>query len=304
MHRLTCQCGRVLGYEDRHRGKTVKCSGCGQPLSIPESDALRLVEEELPPPPRPDPRDFEDDEEERRREHRKRRARPTKTQVENGALGRAADFLIDHNWIIWVLMILGVVGIIFGYREGALSSASSSGPQTVALADLIANGPGDNKHVLVTDAAPANPFVSTVSVRKGESGQGKPWSAVYVPLVPVTPQMRADLAAGRFQEVRPSAIRAILVSYKATNQAELSALFAQGTVKGTVVNSITSLGSKVQDLLKGSFRDTDFDKVLIIEEGRAPMSRSLALFLFAGGIALIAIALGLGLLALLFKNSL
>ena len=57
-----CSCGKRFGVKDGHAGKRIKCPGCGEPVKIPVSLFVGLIdtsepEEPVPlvPPPTPQP---------------------------------------------------------------------------------------------------------------------------------------------------------------------------------------------------------------------------------------------------------
>src|SRR4051812_3016065 len=38
---MICDCGRKLRVTEAHEGRNVKCPGCGAPLTVPDSQAIR-----------------------------------------------------------------------------------------------------------------------------------------------------------------------------------------------------------------------------------------------------------------------
>ena len=65
------------------------------------------------------------------------------------------------------------------------------------------------------------------------------------------------------------------------------------SVQGLVINRIGSLDSEEKKLVKQSFPTVNFDKVLILEEGRKPSSLLITLGMLLGGLALIVVGVGL-----------
>jgi len=75
-------------------------------------------------------------------------------------------------------------------------------------------------------------------------------------------------------------------------------LAQEDRVSGLVVNQISSLGRQERDLLRESFPELDFDKLIILAEGREPSSPSQSFGMMSGGGVLLLFGLGLGLFTL------
>jgi hypothetical protein len=180
-----------------------------------------------------------------------------------------------------VLMVIGAVGLIFGFNEWRLSRSTKAEPQTISCADLIAKGPGDNGHVIVTDFA----LLTDSFVVEGGSQNSPTWKRAMVPMVPKSQATAAN----------PSkSFRVILDTHKVTTETELVALAKEDKIQGTIVNDVKSLDAETQKLLKNSYSGTDFSSCLILDHGRRPSSP-----LFWGG-ALAGGALSLVALVALF----
>jgi hypothetical protein len=333
----------VLGYEARHIGTKVRCSACDRLLTVPKDpDAYRLSEPvEEPPPPRDRPiRQREDEEEERRsprwreeeddeRRPRRRREdedeerrprrreeeiddrRPRRRRERNSSDRRSfmapIGSLIWTSGGAWVMVILACIGVAFivmGNTENVLSGKAKEQARTVTLSDLIATGPGDNAHVIVTDLTPASNFVYTARIKAGESAAGKPWNAVYVPLLPLTPDLRGRVERGEnvWPQMNASSIRVLMMSKKAKTQADLQRLFSAGHIQGTIINSISKLEPEAEKVLRQNYPTTDFTKVLILEEGRKPASKAWGVFLVLVGVGSLFVAASLFLVGLIFHE--
>jgi hypothetical protein len=98
------------------------------------------------------------------------------------------------------------------------------------------------------------------------------WTSVYMPVAPLTPELRARLAQNPnvVQDIPAASIRVIVHSAKVHGQADLPKVFAQPRIQGTIVNSIRSLDSQTQRLLQSSYPGANFEKCLILQEGRTP----------------------------------
>src|SRR5262249_23115044 len=64
-------------------------------------------------------------------------------------------------------------------------------------------------------------------------------------------------------------------------------------VQGLVINVVSPLSSKEKDLIRDSFPSINFDKLLILEEGRTPTSALWSTSLIFGGIAVLLGGIGL-----------
>ncbi len=311
MNRLECGCGRVLGYEARHAGKTVKCSGCGQPLKVPaEKDApiaLRPLDDPEPEPmPRPRKRkrsepeddpvervprmedDFDDDEDEGDESPRRKRRGP-----EPGPMNHLANFLVQQAGLPFLILLVG--GAMFGISlfQGALSSDASSTPQTIGMEELMVKGPGGNRHVIITGAVPApenmrNTIVTTWKSRR--SGAISTTEQHFVPLLP---------AAGKAAPARPN--HPIIIKSDASRD-QLATILSKPDFKGLLVRASDLFSGEKMDRLKQAYPGVDFAQAYLLDEGVEPWSRALVMTLFLGGILLMALTLAMWLIMLLFHT--
>lgn len=288
---LACECGRKLAVDETLLGKKVRCPACrlvfvaSAPDSAPAATFAVLSEEQAPPPkPAPARRRSEEDEpEESPRRRRRREGDETPVQRQSVASGGSSwytDGMLDQFLFVvgFVVLILSGVGIYMGIQKLRLAATASDTPQTLTLAQLIAKGPGDNAHVLVTDCVPAMNYAFSYQKGKYESvskdqAENRNWTAVYVPLVPLTPDMKFRRA--NHQDIRaalePSAVRVIVIPNCAKNKASTDSWCDNTTrVQGMVVNLITSLDSQTEKLLKERYPGTDFSRCWIIREGETP----------------------------------
>jgi hypothetical protein len=220
--------------------------------------------------------------------YRSRRARRPKKPGPALRLVAGIGWVIDNRfgWLLILLLLLGGMGgIIHSFKERTLAARSSEQPQTVSLAELTSHGYGNNAHVIVTDfVADQKNFVyeyRSHALLKPFEGDGwdKEWSGVYVPIVP----------AGLNNTGAP-AMRAIVIASGVRNKKQLPDWFANKQIEGTVVNSVKSLGSGKEDLLRQRYPGTDFSKCVIIEEGSGAHTTSMANIELLVGLLLLPIA--------------
>jgi hypothetical protein len=177
------------------------------------------------------------------------------------------------------LIVIGIIVAVVGFKERAVASQASATPEEISLKDLIARGPDGNPNIILTDYVLCDNFVYETKTQNG------PWQNVWVPAVP---REHPNQQSGG----KPAAVQALIFSINARNQNDMERLCNQPKLKALVTNRIVSLGSKEKDLLRQSYPGTNFDKCLIIQEGREPAGMT-KLVLMMGGGALAAL-LGVG----------
>src|SRR5687767_9950245 len=178
------------------------------------------------------------------------------------------------------LLIMGVLFSYYGWKEKGLAAASTKEPEEISLKNLIARGPDGNPNIRLKDHVLCDNFVF-----KERNGV---WSSAWVPMVP-----REDVAPGQMNAGRPAAVQALMFTANARNQADLYQRCGQERVRGLVTNRIVNLGSKERELLQQSYPGTDFDRCLIVQEGREPAGPAKVMAMIGGGIAATLIGLGL-----------
>lgn len=212
---------------------------------------------------------------------------------------------------VLALMIGGGILFFFGYREMSLSNIADEKPQTITAAELIANGPGDNAHVIVTDL-----YVLDSYAYEGPQDKPNKFDKVWVPAIAMDDPwvLKAESLALEAEERNPdnpdySALMNLsypnnikLVIYsKDLKSAGAVDEFIQGSeVKGLIINEIEDLkGDELKNLKKG-YPSLDAKNVLIIEHNRTPAGSGLVMLIMAGGAVLF--LAGPGLLLMARKN--
>ena len=159
----------------------------------------------------------------------------------------------------------------------------------------------------MTDVIAGQNYFTRVTVTKAEKASGntsnKPWEAVYLPLLPLTPELRTRMARGEpFVSPPTNLVRVILVSRTIKKKEDLGQIFTpEGAIQGLLINSVSDLGDQTEKLLREAYPDIDLSKVLILEQGRKPTSQALLTSLFVGGFALIGVAALLGVVAVVVR---
>jgi len=163
---------------------------------------------------------------------------------------------------------LACVALALGYREYRLAAAAKPTPQKISLADLIANGPGDNIHLQLTDVdlLADQTVIETESQNLGEAR----WTYAWIPAVPAQSLGRGN-------------VRIIVGTNRANNDAELASFARQTTLQGLIVNETDSLGSEEMKLLRRGLPGVDVASCYFFREGQGPGSELLQALLLGGG---------------------
>ncbi|MFP4140472.1 MAG: hypothetical protein ACLFVH_08135 [Phycisphaerae bacterium] len=202
------------------------------------------------------------------------------------------------------IMVLGGVLIYFGYQEYAVGAGAGSQPKRVDLAGIEQGGKLDNTHVQFGDhmrlyyglvytfenATGTNPS-STDSVTKA-----------YYPIISsehmFARRMRAllekhgdidNIPEEQLPQIEKFKVLLKSTEYDTAGEVDrLPPVRESQSVKGLVVNSINSLDSEEESLIRQSFPGVDLDRIIILEKDRKPMSVALSMGMIAGGVAMIA----------------
>ena len=299
MMHLRCDCGRTLGYESRHVGKKVRCPGCEQYHIVPESDQEPTLSEI------PEPAPIEQSSEVPRRKPRR------VPEVPSPKLMHTVGELLYSGPALTIMLIMAAIGvgsIVYGYSESKVSSGATEVPRSVTCQQLIDGGNEDNPHVLVSEVLAGQNYFTRVKLTKAEKEAGnttnKPWEAVYLPLLPLTPELKTRIARGEQVIPPPPAhlVRVILFSSKIKNKEELGQIFTpEGAVQGMIVNSTSTLSTETENMLRQAYPGIDLNQVLLLEQGRKPTSQGVTTGLLIGGVGLIVCAAAMGLIALVYR---
>jgi hypothetical protein len=187
---------------------------------------------------------------------------------------------------VLALVIGGGVLLYFGVQEFRLSSATKAEPQAITCAELAANGPGENAHVVMGD------FLLCSFAFVYEEKNNK-WSKVWVPAVPLGGEFHRQLlsmvdAEGNLtgEPTLPTDVKVIVKTSDVSNGDELGSMGEKDTLQGVVINNIESLGSEEKKILKESYPTVNFDECWILEVGRKPATMAKIAGLCGGGLAL------------------
>lgn len=203
----------------------------------------------------------------------------------------------------WLLLFFGVVAGVHGIQEYTVGRECSEAPVLASLAELEKGAACPNCHLrLGTHIAVYPGSIFSYKGRRGEDPS--PTAEVtyaYYPIIsdenPFITKLRelskhhggtGKVPKTEFPKVCNAAVlvktkRFICVAVVPDRWKR------EAGVRGLVVNRIETLGSQERNLLQGSFPGLDLDKVLILEEGRAPSS-----FVYCSGMVALGVALLIG----------
>jgi len=190
------------------------------------------------------------------------------------------------------LVVGGAFLTFFGYNENKLASAADTDPQTMTAAELIANGPGDNAHILLEDFQVIAWETIVLTPEDNENKYEKVWAPVITIDDPYIEEIQALPDTALTTPPYREEIGLILYSKDIASGAELERVAMNETVQGLVINEIDTLsGDELKELQKSL--KIDPDKVIILEHNRNPKSGGLTMLMMVGGILLILSGLGL-----------
>lgn len=197
------------------------------------------------------------------------------------------------------LIAIGGFVAFMGYQEFKVSSGASADPVDVELASLEQGGDVPNTHVRITEhLALYGGSVYEYEQGKHESGPPGAGSKVnhcYYPIL--SAEHPFILSAINDDDSDDTEITDFAVMVK-TQRFETVGSIPDGidavdAVQGLIVNRITSLDSEEKDLVRSSFPDVNLDRLLILEDGRAPASIAKSGGMMAGGGLLSLVGIGL-----------
>ena len=184
--------------------------------------------------------------------------------------------------LVLPLIVGGFVLLSLGYREWRLASLSNATPQQMTLADLAANGPGDNIHIELSDFC-LLPELSVVKMN-GENVDTSRWTYVWIPAVPIG---GAGLPGN-------DDVKVIIGANRIPNVRKLEEFCRRPTLRGLVVNETDGLDSEERKLLNEGLQGVDAASCYFFRSGQGPVNGVIQAFLLLGGAVLLLAGLGIG----------
>jgi hypothetical protein len=171
------------------------------------------------------------------------------------------------DWL-WAAALLGVlIGPVlayFGYQRQQVLNKGKHQPKNLTVAELGANGPGDNIHVKLTDFE----FGTKRAVRS----KGGSWTAVCLAAFP----------PGRVGD--PRALKVIVRTSRVRNEQELREFSRRPTIEGVVVNSIYEWEND-KAYMKEAYPGVDTSCIWVVQESYTfPNDTEIRIMFAAGGV--------------------
>lgn len=183
---------------------------------------------------------------------------------------------------------------LMGFEEFKVSSGTTAEPQSVSLVDLEAGTVPDNAHLSIGEhIALYGAAVYEYEQREGETGEPGPNAKVNHCYYPIFSTDHPLFAVE--EETANDDNFAVLVKTKVftTIGAIPDDFSTVDSVRGLVINRISSLDEEETNLVKQSFPGANMDKVLILEQNREPASFAKSGGMMGGGGLLALVGLGL-----------
>lgn len=285
---VNCTCGRTLRVRPDDAGRPVRCPTCRRVFLAPTDDpeAMTLAPGWQAPAPAPPQAEEErtillepvaDDDAPQQPPPSRRLRRPRRVRRSRGPrwLVELAERLDGEKPLGVMLgaLGLGAVLLVIALVTGKAAAKASAKAQRITLAQLAANGPGGNAHVLVTDYAACNNYVYR-AMRMKNTGATGAWEAVYVPLVARDGPARPGLPlAGK---VSGDQIRVIMYSTRARSADDVVEIFTVPEIEGTVIERTPS--GDVERLLRQAYPGLDLGRCVVLEERRKPTDPVVPIF--------------------------
>jgi hypothetical protein len=271
-------CGKHYQVPDDSAGKKAHCKACGNKMVIPAIPANPTISNDLwnelstaqpPAPQSAPPPDAAASARETRSPFPTRRRKPATWQV----------FESDKWTTVVVFLIVGGGILIFiGQREWRLASRSKPIPQQITLANLMANGPGDNIHLDLFDCRllPEHSVIEKEGT-KGTNQDHWRWKYAWIPAVPLQQVGQPNILQ----------IKVVIGTKDCTNDNELINFCRQTKFQGIIVNSTDSLKSKEVQLLNDGLPGVDVASCYLFRAGQHPVSGGIQALLLGGGTLLL-----------------
>lgn len=201
-----------------------------------------------------------------------------------------------------LLIVGGGILAFFGYQEFKVGNDASPTPVPVELAKLEAGEPLPNVHVQVGEHLclyPSSVYRYKTSQNEEQASASSVLECIYFPIIssehPWFEEARAAVAKYGSIDAVPDRewpeVKQFTVLVKSTKRfstvGEIPDDWGEGTeVSGLIVNRISKLSGEERDLVQQAFPRADLDQILILQEGRKPMSKAISLGMIAGGVIL------------------
>jgi hypothetical protein len=209
-----------------------------------------------------------------------------------------------------ILIVGGAIAAFYGHSEYRLQEKASADPVQTDLAELEMGHPLPNIHVelgahwklldeiiyayeVKKDQDPESPDVRVRYAYYPLISDGHPHSQAYDRLFEKY-GLEASVPESEYPVLQEFAVVVRTEEYKTVGAIPSDGFWEPGEqLVGLVVNDVRKFDAEERALLQTSYPKLSLDRLLIVEEGRKPESLANCLLWMAGGIALVALGVGL-----------
>ncbi|MEM6505741.1 MAG: hypothetical protein AAF711_09765 [Planctomycetota bacterium] len=191
-----------------------------------------------------------------------------------------------------VLVVLGAILGLLGFQAYKLTAGGKAQPQTMTAAELIANGPGDNSHIVLTDFH----VLTWQTLVASPPGRSFSYEEVWAPVISTDdPHMERIRNKSRFSISPPSyreEVKLILYSRSIPSEVHLNSVSREDKIQGLVTSSVQTLGREELEKLQQEMT-IDRARVIIFEHNRRPLEPMIWMLMVGCGILLVLAGAGL-----------
>lgn len=295
MPKLKCSCGKNVSYEPDEAGEKIRCPACKRSLVVPDDE---------------EDDDIDDEEEDDSGERPAAKAGKKKQKAGPPSLMGTLLFSAPGGVMILVFFFIGIGLTLYGYYENKASGGASQEPTRITCEDLVKRGIPENANIQLSGFLHGSNYLYSMKVPKSEADKAgggggppqvvAPWDSVFVPMAPppppppvTVPPTPRKIIADNSGQLFTNEIRVMMMTRNTKNASELQKLLSGSSGASGVADpnrSVTGLVRSSAKLSSGEdaeirkhYSGIDMDRLLILEEGRKPLSRGLIILLFIGG---------------------
>lgn len=197
---------------------------------------------------------------------------------------------------LYVLPLIGAGIIYSGYEEYRVGSPSTQEPLSVELKQLEAGLRPTNNHLRIGKHICLYPSTILVVKAKNKDLRNPTVEQFYFPIISdfrpadLQGQPLTSVEDDDARSLNPTTVAVLVKSHRFSRLGDVPDVpVAADHVQGVIVNVVHSPVMGEREKIKSLFPDVDFDRLLILEEGRRPSSATKSLLTIAAGGGLIAL---------------
>ncbi|MEO0478028.1 MAG: hypothetical protein AAF196_00975 [Planctomycetota bacterium] len=179
-----------------------------------------------------------------------------------------------------ILIGVGLVVGYFAFKESKLLQRTKPVPQEISIADLVADGAGDNLYVRLGDD-----WVTDGQWVEISSGRRRRTKTTYVGVLSQTSEKGRRLveAIDRGEDGANASRFDMLLRFRKTSADEVGRELDRGAFEGVVISELESLDSDVIEVFVENGGPNVPEDILVVEVGRKPKSWTFVWSMFGFG---------------------